>query len=49
MQQALPQPVICLAELVLELMTESDLDAVMAIEAISHQHPWSRKNFSDSI
>ncbi len=49
MQQALPQPVICLAELVLELMTESDLDAVVAIEAISHQHPWSLKNFSDSI
>ncbi len=49
MQQAAPQPVICLAELVLELMTESDLDAVMEIEAISHQHPWSRKNFSDSV
>ena len=49
MQQAAPQPVICLAELVLELMTESDLDAVMAMEANSHQHPWSRKNFSDSI
>jgi ribosomal-protein-alanine N-acetyltransferase len=49
MQQAAPQPVICLAELVLELMTKSDLDAVMAIEAISHQHPWSRKNFGDSI
>jgi ribosomal-protein-alanine N-acetyltransferase len=49
MQQAAPQPVICLAELVLELMTESDLDAVIAMESISHQHPWSRKNFSDSI
>jgi ribosomal-protein-alanine N-acetyltransferase len=49
MQQAAPQPVICLAELVLELMAESDLDAVLAIEAMSHQHPWSRKNFSDSI
>ena len=49
MQQAAPQPVICLAELVLELMAESDLDAVMAIEAVSHPHPWSRGNFMDSI
>ncbi len=49
MQQAAPQPVISLAELVLELMTESDLDAVIAIEAVSHQHPWSRGNFVDSI
>ncbi|WP_251371937.1 ribosomal protein S18-alanine N-acetyltransferase [Polynucleobacter sp. MWH-UH24A] len=49
MPPAVPQPVICLAELVLELMTEPDLDTVMAIEASSHRHPWSRGNFIDSI
>ena len=26
-----------------------DLDAVLAIEAVSHIHPWTRGNFSDSL
>lgn len=49
MQQIAPQPVIRLAELVLELMTEDDLDTVMSMESISHEHPWTRGNFMDSI
>lgn len=30
-------------------MHESDLDAVMAIEAVVYPYPWSRGNFSDSL
>ena len=30
-------------------MTESDLDAVMAIETRAYDFPWSRGNFADSI
>ncbi len=30
-------------------MESSDLDAVLAIEAVSHLHPWTRGNFSDSL
>lgn len=30
-------------------MQLQDLDAVLAIESISHIHPWSRGNFSDSL
>ncbi|MEQ1775886.1 MAG: ribosomal protein S18-alanine N-acetyltransferase [Burkholderiales bacterium] len=30
-------------------MTESDLDAVMAIEAVVYTHPWTHGNFSDSM
>lgn len=45
----MPQAVIPLAELVLELMTESDLDEVIAIETVSHSHPWSFGHFKDSI
>lgn len=47
--QTVPQPVIHLAELVLELMTEPDLPEVIEIEEASHQHPWTRGNFLDSI
>jgi ribosomal-protein-alanine N-acetyltransferase len=38
-----------LAELVLELMQEPDLDEVLQVEQTSHLHPWSRGNFLDSI
>lgn len=30
-------------------MTESDLDAVMAIENVIYTHPWTRGNFIDSL
>lgn len=30
-------------------MQLTDLDAVLAIESVSHIHPWSRGNFSDSL
>ena len=30
-------------------MQIEDLDAVLAIESISHNHPWTRGNFSDSL
>jgi ribosomal-protein-alanine N-acetyltransferase len=30
-------------------MTESDLDAVMAIEEKVYTHPWTRGNFADSL
>ena len=30
-------------------MTVTDLDSVLAIESVSHIHPWTRGNFSDSL
>ena len=30
-------------------MTTADLDAVLAIESVSHIHPWTKGNFSDSL
>ena len=30
-------------------MQKADLDAVLEIETISHIHPWTRGNFSDSL
>ena len=30
-------------------MTTADLDAVLAIESVSHIHPWTQGNFSDSL
>lgn len=30
-------------------MTNADLDAVLAIENLSHIHPWTHGNFADSI
>lgn len=30
-------------------MTTHDLDAVLAVEARSYSHPWSRGNFADSL
>jgi len=30
-------------------MELADLDAVLAIESVSHLHPWTRGNFSDSL
>lgn len=30
-------------------MQLEDLDAVLAIESVSHIHPWTRGNFSDSL
>lgn len=37
------------AELSFMPMASSDLDAVLAIETVSHLHPWTRGNFSDSL
>lgn len=37
------------AELSFMPMQMEDLDAVLAIESISHIHPWTRGNFSDSL
>jgi ribosomal-protein-alanine N-acetyltransferase len=33
----------------LEVMTEADLDEVLAIERAVYTHPWTRGNFSDSL
>ena len=33
----------------LALMTERDLDEVMAIEGAIYSHPWTRGNFGDSL
>jgi ribosomal-protein-alanine N-acetyltransferase len=30
-------------------MTTADLDSVLAIEYVSHIHPWTKGNFSDSL
>jgi ribosomal-protein-alanine N-acetyltransferase len=48
-QHTATQPVVHLAELVLELMGDADLDEIMAMEQASHAHPWTRGNFLDSI
>ena len=37
------------AELSFMPMQVADLDEVLAIEAVSHIHPWTRGNFSDSL
>ena len=37
------------AELSFLPMHSADLDEVLAIEAVSHIHPWTRGNFSDSL
>jgi ribosomal-protein-alanine N-acetyltransferase len=37
------------AELSFIPMQLADLDAVLAIESVSHIHPWTRGNFSDSL
>ena len=38
-----------IAELSFLPMQVADLDAVLEIEAISHLHPWTKGNFSDSL
>lgn len=37
------------AELSFMPMQPADLDAVLAIEGVSHPHPWTKGNFSDSL
>jgi [ribosomal protein S18]-alanine N-acetyltransferase len=37
------------AELVFLPMTIADVDAVLAIESVSHPHPWTKGNFADSL
>jgi ribosomal-protein-alanine N-acetyltransferase len=37
------------SELTFLPMTSADLDAVLAIESVSHKHPWTKGNFSDSL
>jgi len=38
-----------IAELSFMPMQVADLDSVLEIESISHLHPWTRGNFSDSL
>ncbi len=38
-----------IAELSFLPMQTADLDAVLAIEVVSHLHPWTKGNFSDSL
>jgi len=38
-----------IAELSFLPMQTADLDAVLEIEAVSHLHPWTKGNFSDSL
>ena len=38
-----------IAELSFLPMQSADLDAVLEIEAVSHLHPWTKGNFSDSL
>ena len=38
-----------IAELSFLPMQATDLDAVLEIEAVSHLHPWTKGNFSDSL
>jgi len=38
-----------IAELSFLPMQVADLDAVLEIEAVSHLHPWTKGNFSDSL
>jgi [ribosomal protein S18]-alanine N-acetyltransferase len=44
---ALPRP--GAATLVLSLMTPADLGAVLAIETVAYEFPWTRGNFVDSL
>jgi len=44
-----PSSVHGVAELSFMPMQAVDLDAVLEIESISHLHPWTRGNFSDSL
>ena len=37
------------AELSFMPMQSADLDAVLTIEGVSHPHPWTKGNFSDSL
>ena len=37
------------AELSFMPMQVADLDSVLEIESISHIHPWTKGNFSDSL
>ena len=37
------------AELVFSPMTLADIDAVLEIESLSHLHPWTKGNFTDSL
>jgi [ribosomal protein S18]-alanine N-acetyltransferase len=39
----------CIAELSFLPMQAADLDAVLEIEAVSHLHPWTKGNFTDSL
>ena len=38
-----------IAELSFLAMQSADLDAVLEIEALSHIHPWTKGNFTDSL
>ncbi|BDX21479.1 ribosomal-protein-alanine acetyltransferase [Polynucleobacter sp. TUM22923] len=38
-----------ISELSFMPMVSADLEAVLAIESVSHLHPWTKGNFSDSL
>ncbi len=37
------------SELIFLPMNVADIDAVLAIESLSHPHPWTKGNFADSL
>jgi len=49
MHDAMQSSVEGAAELSFLPMTSGDLDSVLAIESVSHLHPWTQGNFSDSL
>lgn len=46
---SLPSNTEGISELSFLPMTSMDLEAVLAIESVSHLHPWTQGNFSDSL
>ncbi len=44
-----PSTVEAVSELSFLPMQAADLDAVLEIESVSHLHPWTKGNFSDSL
>jgi ribosomal-protein-alanine N-acetyltransferase len=48
-QSPIASPTEGISELSFLPMSLIDLDAVLAIESVSHIHPWSKGNFSDSL
>jgi ribosomal-protein-alanine N-acetyltransferase len=49
LQSPASNPTTGVSELSFLPMSLADLDAVLAIESVSHLHPWTKGNFSDSL